>query len=146
MATAPVPSSQALEANKALVLRYFVESHNRHNLAVIEELLEPAYAAANLRWMRMELAAFPDAHFAVEDVVAEGDRVVLRCTFTGTHRGEFRLRDWVLPATGAAVTARPLFMYRVADGKIAGGWLGLDVLDLFLQLGATLTLPAPRGG
>ena len=94
----------------------------------------------------MEIAAFPDAHFAVEDVVAEGDRVVLRCIFTGTHRGEFRLRDWVLPATGEAVTARPIFMYRVAGGKIAGGWLGMDALDLILQLGTTLTLPAPRGG
>ena len=123
MSTAPVPSPQALEANKALVLRYFVESHNHHNLAVLDELLAPAYAAANLRWMRMELAAFPDAHFAVEDVVAEGDRVVLRCTFTGTHRGEFRVRDWVLPASGTPATARPLFMYRIADGKIAeAGW------------------------
>ena len=52
----------------------------------------------------------------------------------------------MLPATGAAVTAHPMFMYRVAGGKIAGGWLGMDVLDLFLQLGATLTLPAPGGG
>jgi hypothetical protein len=39
-----------------------------------------------------------------------------------------------------------MFMYRVAGGKIVGGWLGMDVLDLFLQLGATLTLPAPGGG
>ena len=144
MATPPVPSPETREANKALVLRYFVESHNRHNLAVIDELLAPDFAAANRRWMHMELAAFPDAHFAVEDVVAEGDKVVLRCTFTGTHRGEFRVRDWVLPASGQRATARPLFMYRVADGKIVGGWLGMDLLDLFLQLGAVLTLPAPR--
>jgi predicted ester cyclase len=140
----PVASAEALEANKALVLRYFPETHNQHNLAVIDELLEPTYAERVGRWMRMEIAAFPDGQDVIEDVVAEGDKVVLRWTYRAAHLGEFRVRDWVVPATGRTVTSRGMLMYQVRDGQLVAEWLGENFLDFFLQLGATLTLPDPQ--
>jgi hypothetical protein len=67
------------EENKALVLRYFLESHNPpYNLDMMDETCIPAYAEVHKRWQQMERAALPDKVFTLEDVIAEGDRVVLR--------------------------------------------------------------------
>jgi predicted ester cyclase len=95
----------------------------------------------------MEHAAVPDQHGALEAAVAEGDLVVLRCAFTGTHRGEFRLQVQgeavVIQATGQAITTQRQVMYQVEQGRIVQRWLGMNLLDFFLQLGATLAVPAP---
>jgi hypothetical protein len=61
--------------NKAVVLRYFLESHNPpYNLDVMDETCIPEYAEAHKRWQRMERAALPDKVFTLEDVIAEGTR------------------------------------------------------------------------
>ena len=68
------------EANKAIVLRYFLESRNHpYNLDVMDETCVPDFAAEHKRWQRMEREAFPDKHFTLEDVIAEGDKVVWWC-------------------------------------------------------------------
>ncbi|GAA3237076.1 ester cyclase [Nonomuraea helvata] len=66
------------------------------------------------------LRAFPDVHVAVEDVIAEGDKVVCRNTVTGTHQGEYR----GLPPTGTSVTYHEIFIFRLAGGRIAEIWGG----------------------
>jgi hypothetical protein len=77
------------EMNKTIVLRYFLVSHNApYNLDVIDEVCKPAYAAQQREWHAMERTAFPDNNFDVEDVIAEGDKVVLRWHFRGTHLGD----------------------------------------------------------
>jgi hypothetical protein len=63
-------------------------------------------------------AAFPDGEMVVDDLVAEGDRVVARVTMSGTHRGEYA----GMPGTGRAVRAEGIEIFRVAHGKIAEGW------------------------
>ncbi|MGW3208156.1 ester cyclase [Streptomyces sp. NPDC001135] len=73
------------------------------------------------------LGAFPDIHVAVEDVIAEGDKVVARNTVTGTHRGEFR----GVPPTGRSVTYGEIFIFRFQGGRIAEIW---GVVDLFSQM------------
>jgi steroid delta-isomerase-like uncharacterized protein len=78
------------------------------------------------------LRAFPDLHVAVEDVIAEGDKVVYRNTVTGTHQGEYR----GLPATGKSVTYNEIFIIRFAGGRIAEIWGVVDVLSQMRQLGA----------
>jgi steroid delta-isomerase-like uncharacterized protein len=78
------------------------------------------------------LRAFPDLHVAVEDVIAEGDKVVCRNTVTGTHRGEFR----GLPPTGKSVRYNEIFIFRFVDGRIAEIWGVVDVLSQMRQLGA----------
>jgi steroid delta-isomerase-like uncharacterized protein len=79
-------------------------------------------------------AAFPDIHFDLEDVLAEGDKVVIRWTCTGTHRGEFR----GIAPTGKRVSFPGMNIYRLRDGKIVERWGVEDGLSLLQQLGAPI--------
>jgi steroid delta-isomerase-like uncharacterized protein len=74
--------------------------------------------------------------FTVHDVVAEGDKVVVRWTNAGTHVGEFA----GIPATGRAFTIGGIDIYRIADGLLAEHWHQLDQLSMLGQLGL---LPQP---
>ncbi|MEU9477946.1 ester cyclase [Streptomyces sp. NPDC048191] len=78
------------------------------------------------------LRAFPDIHVAVEDVIAEGDRMATRNTVTGTHLGEFR----GLAPTGRSVSYGEMFVFRFESGRIAEIWGIVDVLSQMRQLGA----------
>jgi predicted ester cyclase len=129
------------EENKATVLRYFEETHGKTNLAIVDELCTPEYAEGRRRWLPMEWAAFPDTRFDVHDVVAEGDRVVVRWTMTGTHRGECRTPLGAFPPTGRRVEVKGLIMYRLEDGQLAQEWLGDTWLSMLRQLGAEIKLP-----
>src|SRR5690349_21916577 len=125
------------EANKQIVLRYFLESHNApYNLAVIDELWSPAEAAQRTSWQRMEREAFPDKYFIIEDIVAEGDKVVLRWTFRGTHRGPFWTPIGTAQATGNSITLTSMVVYQLKDGKIVGENGVHDWLALLQQFGA----------
>jgi steroid delta-isomerase-like uncharacterized protein len=84
-----------------------------------------------------ELKAFPDLHFAVHDIVAEGDKVVARWTMTGTHKGEFK---GILP-TNKKVTLWGINIDRVAGGKFVEGWVSFDMLSMMQQLGV---VPTPK--
>jgi steroid delta-isomerase-like uncharacterized protein len=75
--------------------------------------------------------AFPDLHITVEDLIAEGDKVVGRNTVTGTHRGEYL---GVAP-TGRTITYREIFIFRFAGGRIAETWGVVDVAAQLRQLG-----------
>jgi len=77
------------------------------------------------------LRAFPDLHITVEDVIAEGDKIVSRNTVTGTHQGEYMGR----PPTGRSVTYNEIFIFRFAGGRIAETWGVVDVLAQMRQLG-----------
>lgn len=83
-------------------------------------------------------AAFPDFHETTEDVIAEGDRVMVRWSTRGTHQGAFA----GIPPTGKTVTWRGVFILRVAEGRFVEMWQIHDQLGLLQQLGATVTLPA----
>jgi predicted ester cyclase len=76
------------------------------------------------------LRAFPDLHIAVDDVIAEGDKVVYRNTVTGTHQGEYMGRA----PTGRCITYNEIFIVRVAGGRIAETWGVVDVLSQIRQL------------
>ena len=85
--------------------------------------------------MQAVLTAFPDGHFAVDDVLADGDRVAVRHTFRGTHRGTFL----GLAPTGRQVSVSAMVLYRVMGAHIAEGWWTADTLGLVLQLGGTVS-------
>ncbi len=76
-------------------------------------------------------SAFPDLRMTVEDVVAEGDRVVQRRRYEGTHKGEL----FGIPATGKSVNVSQITISRVADGKFAEEWAETDFLGMLQQLG-----------
>lgn len=82
------------------------------------------------------LQAFPDLEFHPEDRLAEGDKVVTRFHFTGTHRGEFA----GIPPTGAQITLPGIVIERVENGKVVETWVQRNDMWLMQQLGAR---PAP---
>jgi steroid delta-isomerase-like uncharacterized protein len=86
--------------------------------------------------VRRLLATFPDARNEIHDIVAEGDRVVVRWTMTGTHTGG----GLGIPATGRAVRITGITMSRVADGRIAEHWIYRDDIAMLRQLGL---MPSP---
>ena len=136
------------EENKALARRFFEEVFNRWELAAVDDLLARYYvqhdAVRPVPLGREDLkqtyplfrVALPDLRFTVEDLVGEGDRVVARYTFVGTHRGAFQ---GVAP-TGRRITGRGIAIFRLADGRIAEVWAQWDRLGLLQQVGA---VPAP---
>ena len=75
--------------------------------------------------------AFPDLHITVEDVIAEGDRVVGRNSVTGTHQGEYM----GLAPTGKPVAYNEIFIVRFVNGRIAETWGVVDVASQMKQLG-----------
>jgi steroid delta-isomerase-like uncharacterized protein len=83
--------------------------------------------------------AFPDLHVQVDDLIAEGDRVVSRNTVTGTHRGEFL----GIPPTGRHISYDEIFILRFANGRVAETWGVVNALAQLRQLGAT-ALPGGR--
>jgi predicted ester cyclase len=113
-----------------------------------EELLAPEFVRhdANLpdvvgpqaerKHIAEDLAAFPDLHFEIEQLIAEGDLVAARYLVQGTHQGEFL----GIPGGGRQVRIQALESYRLADGKLAEQWVVMDALGLLQQLGA---VPGP---
>ncbi|MBS1679431.1 MAG: ester cyclase [Actinobacteria bacterium] len=85
-------------------------------------------------------AAFPDLHVEIEDLIAEGDKVVSRNTVTGTHRGAFM----GLPPTGRSVSYNEIFVARFAAGRLVETWGVVDMASLMRQLGL-LPGPPPAG-
>lgn len=81
-------------------------------------------------------AAFPDLNHTFEDQIAEGDKVVARVTFRGTHQGEFQ----GVPATGKGVAFGAIMIDRFEDGKVVEHWAQFDTMGLMQQLGV---IPTP---
>jgi predicted ester cyclase len=84
-------------------------------------------------------AGFPDLTIDIEELVAEGDKVVWRIKAAGTHTGPFQ----GLPATGKSVTFGAHYSFRFENGKIIERWSTLDRLGLLVQIGA-VSLPSKK--
>jgi predicted ester cyclase len=84
----------------------------------------------------MYLTAFPDLHFTIEDIIAEGDTVVVRQTARGTHQGDLM----GIPPTGKQVSGTGITITRVVNGKAVEDWFNGDDLGLLQQLGV---VPVP---
>jgi predicted ester cyclase len=118
------------EESKELVRRFYRE-WNAGNLDVIDELFaDPQLAAAIRRGCGAYLKAFPDLHASVEELIAEGDRVVCRAVLTGTQDGEFK----GIAPTGRQVSMDSVDIYRVEDGRFASYWCQADVAGMVRQL------------
>lgn len=131
------------EDNKALVHRFYEEFCNKGDLKVADEIVLANYAEHEnvlgaisgrdglKQFVTATLTAFPDFHFTIEDVIAEGNKVTVRLTARGTHRGP--LGD--IPPTGKQVANTAIVMFRMADGMIVERWGVADQLLLLQQLG-----------
>lgn len=128
--------------NKAIVMRSEVELWSRGNLAVADQLYSPDFVGHFVvgpewkgvegikREVRGHRLSFPDWKKTVDDIIAEGDRVVIRFHSTGTHRGTFA----GIAPTGRKVAIREIAIYRLAHGKIVEQWGMPDLHGLLTQL------------
>jgi steroid delta-isomerase-like uncharacterized protein len=81
--------------------------------------------------------AFPDFHHKLEDVVAEGNKVAVRFTITGTNRGEFQ----GIPPTGKQISIGGTDFLTLVDGKITEEWVSVDMMGWMQQLGVLPSTP-----
>ena len=127
---------------RAAVRRFFEEVWNKGNVDETEAFLAPGFVSHNSLDVRIigpgeygravtdYRAAFPDLHTTLEDVLVDGDRVVVRGTDRATHRGDFL----GFPASGREVTTTWIELFRMENGKAAEGWLETDTATLRDQL------------
>ena len=141
----------SLEENKTIVRRMYEEILNEGNLALADEIIaldavshDPAAPPGSLpgpegfkRVVRMLQSAFPDHHTTIEEMIAEGDKVVMRGTLSGTHRGDFL----GIPPTGKHFTMTQIHIFRLVDGKVTDHWVNRDDLGMMQQLGV---IPVPQ--
>jgi len=124
----------SIEDNKALIRRW-IEARNSSDLEAalalwVNEMHERLTHAFN-----QFTQAFPDLHVTIEEMIAEGDKVVLRWTMTSTHRGVWH----GIPATGNPVKWNATDIYTVSNGKLASNVRAADSLAWLKQLGVTAT-------
>ena len=135
------------EENKANVRRVFEEGWNQGNTAVFDELFAADYLGHSpsgpihgpegfKQYYATYRTAFPDTHLAIEDMIAEGDKVVTRWTGTGTHQGTLM----GIPPSGKRVTITGISIVRIANGKSVEDWANFDTLGMLQQIGA---IPTP---
>lgn len=138
----------SLEENKAYVRRLYEVIFNQKKLAAIDDYFAPTVVDHSLapglpggiegvrQTITMFVQAFPDIHITVEDSIAEGDTVVSRWTFCGTHQGA----SLGMPPTGKHVTMPGISIVRLESGRAVENRVIFDQMTMLQQLGLA---PAP---
>lgn len=132
----------SLEENKSIV-RIYQECYNTNNLDGLDEIMAfdvltpkimpgmPTGLEGAKAIHQKTLIGMPDFRTEIQDLVAEGDKVVARVIMTGTHTGDF----YGIPATGKRVEFSGIYIARIVDGKIVEHWGEEDGISLLQQLG-----------
>jgi predicted ester cyclase len=135
------------EYNKTIVRRLMEEDISQGNLAVADEIIDAHFfdhtnppgmqhgIKGHKAIVALFRASFPDLEWRIDDLLADGDKVVIRTTMRGTQRGEF----FGIPPTGKHVVVPGIHVLRIAGGKIVEHWGNNDDLGLMRQLGMTLS-------
>jgi steroid delta-isomerase-like uncharacterized protein len=134
------------EQNKAMARQMIEDVFNRGDMSRFDEYLAPDFVEREelppglpggregvIQLTAILRSAFPDFKATIDDLVAEGDRVVMRQTWRGTHKGEFM----GVPPTGKSVSFGVIDILRIAGGKVAEHWGLMDSMSLMQQLGAS---------
>jgi steroid delta-isomerase-like uncharacterized protein len=137
-------TSDEVERNKAVIRRFVEEVQNQKNEDAYWELNDPEFVnfaplppgvptnrEGGFAYLFGFMNAFPDSRVTIDDLIAEGDQVVTKKTFTGTHTSDFA----GIPATGNKVTLQFVDIMRLRDGKIVEHWNCIDQLSFMQQLG-----------
>jgi ketosteroid isomerase-like protein len=142
-----VSQQSETDRNKAVIRRFVEEVQNKKDFAVYDELNDPDFVnlssppgippnrEGGKMFLSAFLEAFPDSRFTIDDMIAEGDRVVTKKTFTGTHTADFG----DIPPTGKHVTLQYVDIMRLRNGRIVEHWLSMDQLSFRQQLGVMPT-------
>ncbi len=136
-----------VEENKAIARGYF-EAFADKDLAWIDDHIAPDFVRHDpglpfevrgpegVRELNsVFLTAFPDLRLDVEDVIGEGDKVLVRLTIRGTHQGELM----EIPPTGKEVEVGVLDLFRIVDARLVEHWAAIDNLGMMQQLGVIST-------
>ncbi|MGZ4138521.1 MAG: ester cyclase [Actinomycetota bacterium] len=147
------PADTTVETNKELLRWYKVEILNSRDIDALDEVAALDYLdhaafpgqAPGLEGLKQRVATLfraLDPHWTINDIIAEGDMVVLRWSHTGTHVGDFL----GIPPTGKSFVFRGIDMYRVRAGKMAEHWNVVDTFGFLQQIGllAEPTVPGRR--
>jgi steroid delta-isomerase-like uncharacterized protein len=136
--------------NKEVILAFLEDVLNQGRVARADDLvqenfveLDPlpgqAQGREGLKAIVLSLrVSFPDMHWTAKEMVAEGEKVVTRFVWTGTHRGPFL----GIPATGRPVEVKGVVIDRLENGKMAESRILMDTLSLMQQLGVIAAPPA----
>ncbi len=138
--------SDQTEINKTIVRRFYEEVFNQRNFDVVDELLDEAYInhdptpmapkdrASMKQFAQRITVAFPKHHYQIEDLVAEGDKVVMRCTLTAIPHGFF---PGCLEMTliDSLICQQQMHILRMCGGKLIEHWVIRDDLTMMQQLG-----------
>lgn len=134
------------EQNKTIAHRFW-EAQDRQDACALDRLLSadflnhmpgspgPVDREGFMQVYGMFYAAFPDLRHTIEDLIAEGDKVAVRLSVRGTHRGAFQ----GMPPSGRPFAVTATSVLRIAGGQIAEQWVDFDQLGLLQQLGAIPT-------
>ena len=137
----------ATEDNKALVQRFFDEVINQRNLAALSQFVSPGGVTRTAppgmpqepnQFLTLYLNAFPDAKVTVEDLLADGDKVVARVSLRATHQSAFR----GIAPTGKQITAMGIHIFRIVNGQMVEHWGLTDRLAVLQQVGVAPPLAA----
>jgi steroid delta-isomerase-like uncharacterized protein len=133
------------ETNKAIARRFVDEVFNKGDSRAYDELVADDYINHNppvpglpgtktgfQQAVILTRQAFPDVQVSIEDMLAEGDRVMFRDTTTATHQGEFQ----GIHASGKKLTWTEMHFFRIRDRQIAEHWANFDQLGILIQIGA----------
>jgi steroid delta-isomerase-like uncharacterized protein len=134
------------EENKAQVRRGF-EALNERNWTTFDALCAPDFVFHNAsttmqglevykQFILMYFTAFPDSRFTIEDLIAEGDTVVVRYTARGTHQSNLM----AIPPTGKQASVTAIGIFRIVNGIAVEEWVNMDDLGLLQQLGVIPTM------
>ena len=132
------------EENKKLVLQHYESFVHQQDAEAVRKQLAadfrdhemppetPPGPEAALHYRAMLHTAFPDLRIKIEDILAEGDRVAVRASWTGTHRGSLPMMP--VSATNRTVSFTGMVLWRIRDGKLVERWATIDRLGLQQQL------------
>jgi len=146
------------EQNKIVLNRFWNEVWDQGKLDVVDEIFHPNFVdhglAPGLSKQGPEGAkeavmqfrdAMPDLYLHVDDILAEGDKVLTRWTSGGTQTGPLRSARGEIPPSGKVGVVQGMTLNRVEDGRIIEAWDNFDILGMLQQLGVIPSGP-PAGG
>jgi steroid delta-isomerase-like uncharacterized protein len=134
-----------MDSSHDVARRFYEDAYNQHNANALDQILsytwvghDPSAQGGAVRYddLKDQVAelsiSFPDLRVKIEDMVVDGDKVAVRITLTGTHRGpEYK----GVKATGKKINLTAMGIHRVNQGKIVESWLLQDNAGLWAQLG-----------
>ena len=136
----------AAAESRVIARRFFDDVFNKGDMKTVDQIFAPdyvGYSSANLsrpirgpagikRFVTMYRKAFPDIRFTFEDVIARGDRIAVRWTTTGTHRGAL----FGIAPTGKKMTVTGIGIAQIVNGRIRVSHSEVNMLGMAQQLGA----------